>query len=86
MVATVAKILPTVTITPIDSTFNIDVNAGTFGLEADDTIFGDGYKIYNGTDFGIYCVDCEFTATIRVVGTLTYKLGLGVSELLLTLP
>jgi hypothetical protein len=83
VVAVVAKFIPPITITPLDTTINNDLSAESLGLADDDTMFGTGAIIYNSTDFGIYCIDCAFTATIKIVGSLSYTLGLGVSYLFL---
>jgi hypothetical protein len=83
-VNTVAAIIPPITITPIDQSFNIDLSASSLGLATDDTLFGTGAIIYNASDFGIYCVDCGFTGTILVVGSLTYSVAQGVSYFYLT--
>ena len=79
VVAVIAKVIPPITITPLDTTIDINLSAEKFGLQNEDTIFGSGAIIYNSTDFGIYCVDCAFSATIKIVGTLSYTIGLGVS-------
>lgn len=83
VVAVVAKIIPPINITPLDTTIHVNLSAEGLGLQDQDTIFGSGAVIYKSKDFGIYCVDCALTATIKVVGSLSYTLGLGVSHLFL---
>lgn len=49
------------------------------GISEVETIFGDGYPIYSGSDISVYCVECAFTGSIRVVGKLTASLLLGIT-------
>ncbi|KAJ7495999.1 hypothetical protein B0H11DRAFT_880142 [Mycena galericulata] len=81
VVAVVAAVIPPITLTPINTDWSFSVPPSGF-LPTQESVFGDGFLIYNktqedeetGKEIGVsaYCVGCKLSGDLHVLGTLHY--------------